>query len=38
MAIWVKDLENMKAFYVENFGATVGEKYINEIKGFHLIF
>jgi lactoylglutathione lyase len=33
LAIWVKDLEGMKAFYEKYFGAVAGDLYVNEKKG-----
>lgn len=38
VAIWVKDLEIMKDFYVKYFGMTCNEKYVNEMKGFSSYF
>lgn len=38
IAIWVNDLENMKAFYEKYFHATAGEKYINPKKNFESYF
>jgi len=38
LAIWVKDLERMKTFYAEYFGAIAGEKYHNPKKGFKSYF
>ncbi|MFD1066511.1 VOC family protein [Oceanobacillus locisalsi] len=38
VAIWVKDLEKMKAFYETYFQAVAGEKYCNEKKGFESYF
>ena len=38
MALWVKDIEKMKDFYVTYFGATPSEKYVNERKGFQSYF
>lgn len=38
LAIWVKDLEKMKAFYEQYFGAVAGEKYINPHKRFSSYF
>ncbi|MFT4569004.1 MAG: lactoylglutathione lyase [Saprospiraceae bacterium] len=34
LAIWVKDLEKMKDFYVAYFNATANDKYHNSKKGF----
>jgi lactoylglutathione lyase len=38
LAIWVKDLEKMKAFYLEFFDLTCNEKYVNPKKGFSSYF
>lgn len=38
VAVWVTDLEAMKDFYVENFGATVNGRYENRAKGFSSYF
>ena len=38
LAIWVKDLEKMKAFYETYFGGKAGEKYHNPIKKFTSYF
>lgn len=38
VAIWVKDLEKMKTFYVRYFNATSGSRYHNEVKGFTSYF
>ena len=38
VAIWVKDLEIMKAFYVKYFNMTAGEKYSNPKKHFSSYF
>jgi len=38
IAIWVKDLEKMREFYMKYFGATSNEKYINSKKGFSSYF
>lgn len=38
IAIWVKDLEPMKAFYEKYFGGKSNEKYRNEKKGFESYF
>ncbi len=38
LAIWVSNLERMRNFYEEYFGATSGSKYINEKKGFSSYF
>jgi lactoylglutathione lyase len=38
IAIWVSDLEKMKNFYCNYFGATAGDKYINPKKKFESYF
>jgi lactoylglutathione lyase len=38
LAIWVADLEKMRAFYERYFGATAGELYHNPAKQFHSYF
>ena len=38
IAIWVQDLEGMRAFYEQYFGTATGEKYINPNKGFSSYF
>ena len=38
IALWVKDLEKMKSFYMEYFNMTCGEKYENKNKGFSSYF
>lgn len=38
VALWTKDLERMKAFYSQFFGAEAGQKYINEKRGFESYF
>ncbi len=38
IAIWVKDLEKMKSFYLKYFDVSAGEKYINPIKYFSSYF
>ena len=38
LAIWTKDLERLKAFYIKYFGATAGEKYENKNKQFESYF
>lgn len=38
LAIWVKDLEKMKAFYEKYFVGKSNEKYRNEKKGFESYF
>lgn len=38
IAIWVKDLEQSRAFYQKYFGATSNEKYHNPVKNFESYF
>lgn len=38
IAFWVKDLENMRAFYEEYFAAKANEIYHNSQKQFHSYF
>src|SRR6478752_1229708 len=38
LAIWVRDLEKMKAFYTKYFQSTSGEKYFNPKKNFSSYF
>lgn len=38
IAIWTRDIEKMKGFYVTYFQISVGEKYINGKKNFHSYF
>ena len=38
VAVWVRDLEGMKNFYVRYFGAVSNEKYENRAKGFESYF
>jgi lactoylglutathione lyase len=38
LALWTDDLERLAAFYGRYFGATVGDKYVNEKKGFESRF
>lgn len=38
IAIWAKDLENLKRFYVKYFNAEAGEKYFNPNKNFESYF
>ncbi len=38
VGVWVKDLENMKAFYQKYFKATATEKYHNPRTGFSSYF
>ncbi|AKK73199.1 glyoxalase [Chryseobacterium sp. P1-3] len=38
IAIWVKDLEKIRAFYEKYFGAVSNEKYHNPVKNFQSYF
>jgi lactoylglutathione lyase len=38
VALWARDLEALKAFYVEWFGALAGERYENKARGFRSYF
>ncbi len=38
LALWVKDLEEMKVWYCNSFKMTPGEKYENPVKGFQSYF
>jgi lactoylglutathione lyase len=38
VAIWAQDMERLKEFYVQYFGARVGRKYQNVAKGFESYF
>lgn len=38
VAIWSKDIDVLKDFYVKYFGATANNKYNNEKKGFQSYF
>ena len=38
VAMWVEKLELMKEFYQQYFHARVGNKYVNEAKGFESCF
>lgn len=38
VAIWVRDLERMRAFYEQYFAATASENYVNPAKGFSSYF
>jgi lactoylglutathione lyase len=38
IAIWVQDLDTMKAFYTHYFDMTSGEKYLNPKKQFSSYF
>ncbi|WP_029904346.1 VOC family protein [Prevotella sp. 10(H)] len=38
VAIWVSDLEKIKEYYVNHFGATANELYTNKTTGFRSYF
>ena len=38
VAVWVRDLDGMRAFYQSYFGAVAGRKYTNEGKRFESYF
>ncbi|KAB7719998.1 VOC family protein, partial [Proteus mirabilis] len=38
LAMWVRDLESMRAFYETYFEAVANEKYTNHAKGFSSYF
>jgi lactoylglutathione lyase len=38
VAIWTKDIERMKEFYVRYFAATAGARYFNPAKNFQSYF
>lgn len=38
IGVWTADLERLRTFYVEWFGAVSGEKYSNQAKGFESYF
>lgn len=38
IAIWSRDIENLKSFYEKYFNATSNDKYINPTKGFSSYF
>jgi lactoylglutathione lyase len=38
VAIWTKDLERVKEFYMTYFEAKAGEKYVNPVKQFESYF
>ena len=38
LAIWAKNIEQLKEFYIRYFGATANAKYINPNKGFESYF
>ncbi|HZT03604.1 MAG TPA: VOC family protein [Steroidobacteraceae bacterium] len=38
VALWTEDLERLASFYRDYFGASVGEKYVNQVKGFESRF
>lgn len=38
IAIWAKDLEQLRSFYTQYFGGTSGPRYHNPVKGFTSYF
>lgn len=38
VAIWTKDIEQLKTFYMTYFGATAGKKYVNVEKQYESYF
>ncbi len=38
IAVWTKNLEVLKEFYVQYFGARVGQKYVNPKRSFESYF
>lgn len=38
LALWVRDLDRMRAFYETYFGATANDKYVNARTGFSSYF
>ena len=38
LAIWVNDLEKIKAFYTKYYGAKAGEMYVNPVQNFKSYF
>jgi len=38
IAIWTKNLETLKEFYAQYFGARAGSKYVNPKRGFESYF
>lgn len=38
IAVWTKNLETLKEFYVQHFGARAGSKYVNAKRGFESYF
>ena len=38
IALWTRDLERFKRFYVDYFGAVAGSGYVNPAKGFESCF
>ena len=38
IAIWTRNLEELKSFYCDNFGAKAGKKYLNPEKQFESYF
>lgn len=37
-AIWVTDIEKIKAYYINHFGATANELYVNKTNGYSSYF
>ena len=38
VALWTRDLQGLKTFYVTYFGARAGDRYVNPGKGFESYF
>jgi lactoylglutathione lyase len=38
IAIWTRDIDSVKDFYVRYFNCTVGERYVNPVKKFSSFF
>jgi lactoylglutathione lyase len=38
LALWTEDLERLASFYGSYFGAAIGERYANPVKGFESRF
>lgn len=38
VALWAQDLERLRAFYADHFGATAGPRYVNPHTGFTAYF
>ena len=38
IALWTRDLERCKNFYIDYFGAAGGVRYVNQTKGFESCF